>query len=312
VAHWIFFTLATAMMAIGFAFMPATALGQVGSAPQPSICPDDNHAAFHACATARLTAFTPPRTPHGQPDFSGFWRRRAAAHEDLHAHPKTPDDAGGPSVVVDPADGLVPIQPWADARRKENAAKFLHHNAVCFQSGVPVTMYMTGLYQFVQTSDHLLIQSEEAHGVRIIPLSTRPHVGGEIKLWQGDPRARWDGNTLVIETTNQRAEVFLDQRGRFYTDEARVVERLTLLDANTMHYQATIDDPNVYTRPFTIAIALRRNAQAGAELWEEACYEGNAERLEYFRGLGYGTYPGISGAEARELKRTWEAKGGVQ
>jgi hypothetical protein len=233
VAHWIFFTLVTAMMAIGFAFMPATALGQVGSAPQPSICPDDNHAAFHACATARLTAFTPPRTPHGYPDLSGFWRRRAAAHEDLHAHPKTPDDAGGPSVVVDPADGLVPIQPWADARRKENAAKFLHHNAVCFQSGVPVTMYMTGLYQFVQTSDHLLIQSEEAHGVRIVPLSTRPHVGGEIKLWQGDPRARWDGNTLVIETTNQRAEVFLDQRGRFYTDEARVVERLTLLDANT-------------------------------------------------------------------------------
>jgi hypothetical protein len=204
------------------------------------------------------------------------------------------------------------MQPWADARRKENAAKFIHHNAVCFQSGVPVTMYMTGLFQFVQTSDHLVVQSEEAHGVRVIPLSGRPHVGRDIELWQGDSRGRWDGNTLVIETTNQRAEVFLDQRGRFYTDEARVVERLTLLDANTLHYQATIDDPNVYTRPFTIAIAFRRNTQGEAELWEEACYEGNAERLEYFRRIGYGIYPGISGAEARELKRAWEARGGAQ
>jgi hypothetical protein len=79
-----------------------------------------------------------------------------------------------------------------------------------------------------------------------------------------------------------------------------------------MHYQATIDDPNVYTRPFTIALALRRNAQAGAELWEEACYEGNAERLEYFRGLGYGIYPGISGEEARRLKAAWDAQGGAR
>jgi hypothetical protein len=312
VAHRIFLILSPAMIAVVLALVPARAAAQAAAAPPPSVCPDDNHAAFHACATARLKGFTPPRTPHGQPDFSGFWRRRAAAHEDLQAHPKTPDDAGGPSVVVDPADGLVPIQPWADARRKENVAKFLHHNAVCFQSGVPVTMYMTGLYQFVQTSDHLLIQSEEAHGVRIIPVSGRPHVGRDIKLWQGDSRARWEGNTLVIETTNQRAEVFLDQRGRFYTDEARVTERLTLLDANTMHYQATIDDPNVYTRPFTIALALRRNAQPGAELWEEACYEGNAERLAYFRRLGYGTYPGISGAEARELKAAFERQGGAQ
>ena len=214
--------------------------------------------------------------------------------------------------MVDPADGKVPMQPWADARRKENAQKFLHHNAACFQSGVPVTMYMTGLFQFIQTADHLLIQSEEAHGVRIIPFSAAPHVGAGLKLWQGDSRGRWEGNTLVIETTNQRAEVFLDQRGRFYTDEARVAERLTLLDANTLHYQATIDDPLVYTRPFTIAIAFRRNAQGAAELWEEACYEGNEERMLYFRGLGYQTYPGISAAQARELKQAWDAKGGAR
>jgi hypothetical protein len=302
---------AAAGMASLWIMMPVPVAGQA-PAPAPSVCPEDNHAAFHACATAKLNAFEPPRTPAGHPDLGGLWRRRAAAHEDLEAHPKTPDDAGGPSAVVDPADGKVPMHPWADAQRKENAQKYLHHNAACFLSGVPVTMYMTGLFQFTQTRDHLLIQSEEAHAVRIIPLAPRPHVGKDIQLWQGDSRGRWDGNTLVIETTNQRASVFLDQRGRFYTDEARVVERFTMLDAMTMHYQATIEDPNVYMRPFTIAVAFRRNTQLNTELWEEACYEGNAERMEYFRGLGYSTYPGITGAEARRLRQAWESKGGAQ
>lgn len=289
--------------------VPVTVSGQ--NYVTTSVCADDNHAAFHACATARLTAFAPPKTAAGHPDLSGLWRRRAAAHEDLQAHPKTADDAGASSAVVDPADGLVPMQPWAVARAKENAQKFLHHNAACFLSGVPTTMYMTGLFQFTQTGDHLLIQSEESHAVRIIPLTPRPHVGRDIKLWQGDSRGRWEGNTLVVETTNQRAQVFLDQRGRFYTDEARVTERFTMLDAGTMHYQATIDDSNVYTRPFTIAVALRRNAAANVELWEEACYEDNTESMEHFRKIGYQTYPGMTGAEARALRQAF-AKGGAR
>jgi len=310
-----FFTGAISAAAMTFAalLIPEPAGGQAPpAAPAPSVCPEDNHAAFHACATARLTAFTPSRTPSGTPDLGGLWRRRAAAHEDLEAHPKTPDDAGGPSAVVDPADGRVPMQPWADERRKENAQKFLHHNAACFLSGVPVTMYMTGLFQFTQTGDYLLIQSEETHAVRIIPLTPRPGLGRDLKLWQGDSRGRWEGNTLVIETTNQRAQVFLDQRGRFYTDEARVVERFTLLDANTMHYQATIEDSNVYTRPFTIAVAFRRNVVPNVELWEEACYEDNTLSMEHFRGNGYGIYPGITGAEARALRQAFESRGGAR
>jgi hypothetical protein len=173
-------------------------------------------------------------------------------------------------------------------------------------------MYMTGLFQFTQTRDHLLIQSEESHATRIIPLTPRPHIGRDIKLWQGDSRGRWEGNTLVIDTTNQRAQVFLDQRGRFYTDEARVTERLTMLDAATIHYQATIDDPNVYTRPFTIAVAFRRNAAPNVELWEEACYEDNTESMEHFRKIGYQVYPGITGADARALRQAFEKQGGAR
>ena len=298
---------AGAVVIIAWALPPASA----AQAPAQSVCPDNAHAAFHACATAAMKTFTPPRTASGQPDFSGFWRRRASAHESLEAHVRAPDDSGGPSAVVDPADGLVPMQPWADERRRENAERYLHHNAACFQSGVPVTMYMTGLYQFLQTGDHLAVLSEEAHGVRIIPLDGRPHIGPDILLWQGDSLGRWEGNTLVIETTNQNARPYLDQRGRFYTEEAEVVERLTMVDANTLHYQATIDDPNVYTRPFTIAIAFRRNEQQGTELWEEACYEGNDLSMSHFRAR-FDIYPGITAAEARELRSAWEAREGAR
>jgi hypothetical protein len=289
---------------------PAAAQAPGGQAPaQPqSVCPDDNHAAFHQCATEAAKKFDPPRTPDGKPNLSGYWRKRAASHEDLEAHVRTPDDAGGPSIVVDPADGKVPMQPWADARRRENAQKFVHHNALCYMSGVPGHMYMTGLYEFIQTPEHLVVQSEETHAFRIIPLDGSPHIGKNVHLWQGDSRARWEGNTLVIDTTNQNARVYLDQRGRFFTEQAHVVERLTPVDANTMHYQATITDPNVFTRPFTIAMAYRRNAAGAVELWEEGCYENNEENRQLFRSVGYGIYPGISAREAQEARRAWETR----
>lgn len=295
-------------VAIAWLLAPAAAAAQATPAPAPkSVCPNDDHVAFHSCAIKAAKTFNPPRTPEGKPDFGGLWRRRAAAHEDLEAHPETIDDSGAPSVVVDPPDGRVPMQPWADARRKENAQKYFHHNAACLLSGVPVTMYMTGLYQFVQTPEYFAVLTEEAHAYRIIPLDGGRHLSKGVQLWQGTSRGRWEGNTLVIDTTNLNGKPWFDQRGRFYTEEAHMVERLTLIDASTIHYTATIEDPNVYTRPFTMAVAFRRNTVVGIELYEEACHEGNAS-LEHIRTAGYSMYFGLSAREARELKKAWEAK----
>lgn len=301
-------TIATAAMAAALWLAPAAASAQ---APQParSVCPDDDPAVFHPCAMARAATFNPPLTPDGKPDFGGLWRRRIAAHEDVEAHVKTIDDSGGPSIVVDPPDGKVPMQPWANAYRKDNPQKYIHHNAACFLSGVPATMYITGLYQFLPTRDYFVILTEEAHAYRSIPTDGRPHIGKDISLWQGDSRGRWDGNTLVIDTTNQKAIPWLDQRARFFTEEARVAERLTLVDANTMHYEATIDDPIVYTRPWKMAIPFRRNTEPGMELWEEDCYEGDGPILTHFRNIGLVINRGISAKEARELKAAWEARG---
>ena len=196
--------------------------------------------------------------------------------------------------------GKSPMRAWADARRKEHPQRYIHHNAACFLSGVPETMYMTGPYQFLQTPGYLVILVTNVHAYRIIPLDERPPVGESIRLWNGDSSGHWEGNTLVIETTNQNGKPWLDQRGRFYTEEAHVVERLTLIDLNTLHYQATIDDPNVYTSPFTIALAYRRSTEEGYEMLIEACYENNEAFLDVYRTLGFAVYPGISVEEARE------------
>jgi hypothetical protein len=307
--QWPILLAAAAVMLTIKGLAPVPAHGQAAFVAA-SVCPDDNHARFHTCASTAAKTFDPPRTPDGKPDLRGYWRRRVAAFEDLEAHPRTADDGGGVDVVVDPPDGKVPIQPWADARRRENAAKYLHQNAGCFLAGAVGTMYMANLYQFLQTPGYFVVVGEglSAHPYRIVPLDGRDHIGADIRLWQGDPVGRWEGNTLVIETTNQHNGPFVDQRGRFFTEEVRTVERLTLIDPNTLHFIATIEDPNVYTRPFTIAFAFRRNAVAGAEVWEEACYEANQEQMQLFRNHGLRMYPGISAAEAKELRKAWDER----
>ncbi len=270
-----------------------------------SVCPDDAHAEFHACAL-RATP-NPPRRADGVPDFSGYWRRRGWAFENFEAHPETADDFGGPSVVVDPPDGRLPIQPWAEAKRLEIRDTYMHHNAACILSGPSGTMYMTSRFQFLQDDHNLVMVGEQltSHPYRIVPIDGRPHIG-DIPLWNGDSRGHWEGDTLVIDSPNHNAKYMLDQQGHFLTDEAVITERLTRLDENTIHYAATYDDPNVYTRPFTIAFGFRRDAAENPEIWEEACHETNAEQLELFRNVGYRIFPGITGAEARRMKTEWE------
>ncbi len=269
-----------------------------------SACPEDAPAVFHSCALAAAQAFDPPRTPDGRPDMGGIWRlpngNFGGAYEDLEEHPGTLDDMGGPTAVVDPPDGRVPMHAWADTQRKENPERYIHHNAACLLAGVPDTMYHGEARQFIQTPGSLVILTGGPHSYRIVPLDGRPPVGEKIRLWNGDSRGRWEGNTLVIETTNQNGKPWLDQRGRFYTEEAHVVERLTLIEPDTIHYQATVDDPNVYTRPFTVAFPYRRNTVDGFEMAEGACYENNEQFLEIYRSIGFELYPGISVEEARE------------
>jgi hypothetical protein len=293
---------AMCVAAVGLHSVPAA--GQEDT-PQ-FVCPDYSPLAIAACGREHARTFKPPRTADGRPDLSGYWGGSQVPHENLEAHPKTPDDTGGPSALIDPPDGKVPIQPWAEAKRLENKKKYIDQNAQCFMSGVPRHLYM-GAYQFIQTPTRLVLLSEETNAYRKILLEERPHLGRDIVLWQGDSRGRWEGDTLVVTTKNQNGNPFLDQQGRFLTDAATVTERFTLFEPNSILYEATIDDPLVYTRPFTIAIGLRRNTRPGYEIWEEACYEGESN-TQHLRNIGYRTYPGFTAAQAREAKAAFERR----
>jgi hypothetical protein len=121
----------------------------------------------------------------------------------------------------------------------------------------------------------------------------RRHVGPNIKLWNGDSRGRWEGNTLVVETRNLNGYTWLDDAGDFYTDAAHLIERLTMVDRDTIHYQVTIDDPTVYTRPWTMAWALVRETNSRFQLLEEACVEGDRD-LPHFLEAGRKFYFGKS------------------
>jgi len=275
---------------------PAQPQANRPSRPQPS-CPQQP-TQFHPCALEKAKTFTPPRTVDGKPDLQGFWRGQPAATENVEAHPKTDDDDGGPTLIVDPMDGRIPYQPWAQQQVGDNRALYVEPNAACFPSGVPRSMYVPTQIEIRQNAFAVVILFERAHTSRIIRTDGRAHLDSRIKLWQGDSRGRWEGNTLVVDVTNQNGRAWLDQAGHFYTEAAHMVERLTLIDADTIHYQVTIDDPNVFTRPWTMAFPLRRNRQPGFALLEEACHEGERSTDRLLR-LGYKIYPGINRPPSR-------------
>ena len=247
-------------------------------------CPTDN-LAFHTCALPKANTFNPPRTPAGRPNLEGYWRSRLTQAWSVEGVPvddplsKDRFQAWEPSApeVVDPADRKIPYQPWAAAigRRGVNFTQYIDPRTTCSTGGVP-RLALQDASQILQppTDDHVLWLHDDHHQFRVIAMGQRPPVGRDVQAWNGLSRGRGDGNTLVIETTNFNGYTWLDDAGNFYTDTARITERLTMMNADTIHYEATIEDPTVYTRPWKVAWALIRDTQRGFELIEEPCREG--------------------------------------
>jgi hypothetical protein len=193
------------------------------------------------------------------------------------------------SLVIDPPDGRVPLRPEAEAQRDYKAAHesdSFHFMSVwdrCITRGVPAGMFPAGYnnaYQIVQTPGYIVIHYEMIHEARIIPLDRRPHLAGSVEQWNGDPRGRWDGNTLVVETTNFNDKGWIATnaasgriRGVPHSDALRLVERFARTDTDTIRYEVTIEDSNIYTRPWTVAIPLSRDESY--QMFEYACHEGN-------------------------------------
>ena len=202
------------------------------------------------------------------------------------------------SLVVDPPDGRVPLRAAAEAARNHATAhegdsyEFMSVWDRCITRGVPGGMFPAGYnnaYQIVQSPGYVVIHYEMIHEPRIIPLDGRPHLPAPVRLWNGDSRGRWDGTTLVVETANYNNKGWIATQaaaGRIkgvpQTESLHVVERFTPIDANTIDYQATIDDPAMFTRPWTVSIPLHRDS--AYRIYEYACHEGNRAVEGILRG----------------------------
>jgi hypothetical protein len=191
--------------------------------------------------------------------------------------------------VIEPADGRVPLQPWAAAqkeeykRQQENPEKLEHIDTQtrCLHSGVPRSNWAIGYvgYQIVQGPGYVAMYTEYNHEYRFIPVDGRPHLSSNIRLFGGDSVGRWEGNTLIVETTNiavPRTTGFglLDLQGTPFSDALRVTERYTIMDRDTIAVEVTLDDPKVYTKPWKTAGAFVRGSK-DYQVFEFACHEGN-------------------------------------
>ena len=249
------------------------------------------HAAAQGSTTAATTStWTAPRTADGQPDLQGVWRyplNTAVYSYDIEApapaeaYPGRDLVATFKPIIVDPPDGKIPYQPWAREKReylykaafRPRSLQELDPQALCIPGGPPRMSYQ-GAYQILQTPEYVVFLYEFTHLYRVVPLDGRRHLTDKVKLFMGDSRGRWEGETLVIEVTNNNGRNWLDVAGDFHTDAFRVVERWTRVAPDELRYEATMDDPNVYTRPWKMVIShLRR--PPGYQLLEEACHEGN-------------------------------------
>jgi hypothetical protein len=193
------------------------------------------------------------------------------------------------SLVIDPPDGRVPIMAWAEERRNYKLAHiqddWVNHTAWerCITRGVPGGLFPAGYgsgYQIVQSPGYVAILYEMIHEARVIPLDGRPHIGAGIRNWNGDSRGRWEGNTLVVDITNYNdkgsvATNVATQRVRAIpqSEQLHVVERFTRTDENTIVYEATVEDPKVFTAPWTVRIPMHR--EPDYKIFEYACHEGN-------------------------------------
>jgi hypothetical protein len=221
-----------------------------------------------------------PRTADGRPDFTGLWQAMNTANWDLEPHPARPGPVvalgaafsvpAGPGVVE---GGQIPYLPEALARKQENAANWLARDPEirCYLPGVPRMMYMPYPVQIVQGRSTILVASEFAGASRVVRMNSTEEA--PIESWLGWSIGRWEGDVLVVEVTAQTDRTWFDRAGNYHSDALKVVERFTLAERNVINYEATIEDPKVFSRPWTISMPLYRHLARNAQLLEYKCVE---------------------------------------
>ena len=235
---------------------------------------------YHSAVIVSLIAIAPlaaqsyraPRTADGKPDLQGIWQVMNTAAVNLEDHVAVLDMPAGRSVIVNPPDGKIPYLPAAAQKQKENfknRAKADPLN-ICYIPGVPRVMYLPFPMQIVQTSKYVLIASEFAHTLRSIYMDGSKHPDVAL-FWIGDSRGHWEGETLVVDVANHLPDTWFDRSGNFHSDALHVTERITRTEPDILTYEATLEDSQVFTRPWTIRMLLYRHKEPNFKLLEYEC-----------------------------------------
>ena len=285
-------------------------------------------------APARGTSTPRVQRIDGKPNFNGLWQAMNMGNWDIQDHSAMPGpypallgawgaQPAGLSIVE---NNEIPYKPEALAKKKANYASRLKIDpynihttgdpeAKCYAPGVPRAMYMPYPFQILQMSDKILMVFGYSNVSRFIQLEN--HQEAPIDLWMGWSNGKWEGDTLVVDVTGLNGRSWLDSTGQFFSANTRLVERWKLVDANTIDYEVTFEDPTIYTRPWKINFAKRRAGTGptggprgvtaasslppsatkdpyASESWERACYEGNTESMQGMRALGYKWFSGIT------------------
>jgi hypothetical protein len=156
--------------------------------------------------------------------------------------------------------GVIPYQDSAAAKRIQNAANQKTADPIekCYLPGVPRIMYLDRPFHIFQTRDHVAMTFEWSQVFRLIYTNGKPPLHEGIESWMGDSRGRWEGNTLVVNVTNQNDRTWFDMAGNFHSEAMKLTERYTLVDADTIRYEVTVEDPKVFSRPWKISMPLHR------------------------------------------------------
>ena len=243
---------------------------------------------------AQTSTYRAPRGAGGKPDLNGIWQVLNEANYDLQPHnarpamalrpgpygpvPAAPVLALGAVGSVPPSLGVIdgdqiPYRPEALAKKKENQDNWLNLDPEikCYLPGVPRATYMPYPFRIFQNATQVFITYEYAGAVRNIYM--KDPGPAPVDSWMGQSVGRWDGDTLVIDVTGQNDQSWLDRAGDFHSDALHVVERYTRTSPDVISYEATITDPQVFTRPWKIHMPLYRRQEANAQLLDFKCVE---------------------------------------
>jgi hypothetical protein len=227
-----------------------------------------------------------PRTPDGTPDLGGIWQANSSAYWDVEPHEARmgPVASLGAAFSVPPGVGVVvgdeiPYLPAALETRNRNRSNWstLDPEVKCYMPGIPRATYMPYPFQIVQSKDNILFTYEFASASRVVRMNSQEK--SPASAWMGWSLGRWEGETLVIDVTDHVADTWFDRSGNWHSDALKVTERYTAVDANTLDYEATIEDPAVFSKPWTIKLPLYRRREPNMQLMEYKCVEFSEELL---------------------------------